>query len=70
MRERWSTRNGTSEAARAKGLDPRALAVAVLAAIEALLDRWAAGELDTDVDGLIEHAVVIVTGTVDRLEQS
>ncbi|MBO9534173.1 MAG: TetR/AcrR family transcriptional regulator [Solirubrobacteraceae bacterium] len=58
---------GPLEAAKARGLDPSALAIGVLAAIEALLDSWVAGELATDLDGLIDHAVVIVAGTVDRI---
>ncbi len=59
---------GPLEAARARGLNAQALAVAVLAAIEALLDAWSSGELELDVDQLIEHAVIVVAGTVDRLE--
>jgi AcrR family transcriptional regulator len=58
---------GPLEAARAKGLNAQALAIAVLAAIEALLDAWAAGELPLTVDELIDHAVVVVAGTVDRI---
>lgn len=61
---------GPLEAARAKGLNAEALAVAVLAAIEALLDAWAAGDLPLTVDELIDHAVVVVAGTVDRLAAS
>lgn len=59
---------GPLEAARAKGLNAPALAIGVLAAIEALLEAWAAGDLPLTDDELIEHAVVIVTGTVDRLQ--
>jgi hypothetical protein len=58
---------GPLEAARAKGLEPSALAVAVLAAIEALLGAWTSGELAVDLERLIDHAVVIVAGTTDRL---
>lgn len=58
---------GDPAAAESRGLDPTALAIALLAAIEALLDAWVAGELTTDLDGLTDHAVVIVAGAVDHL---
>ncbi len=59
---------GPLEAARAKGLSAQGLAIAVLAAIEALLESWVAGDLTLTVDELIEHAVVVVAGTVDRIQ--
>lgn len=59
--------SGPVQATRTSGLDPQALALAVLAAIESLLDRWTSGELAVDIDGLIDHAVVIVVGTADHL---
>lgn len=57
------------ERADALGLNGRALAIAVLSAMESLIDSWAAGELPVSLDDLIEHAVIIVGGTVDRLER-
>lgn len=57
------------ERAAALGLNGRALAIAVLTALESLIDAWALGELPISLDDLIEHAVVIVGGTVDRLER-
>lgn len=58
---------GPTEATRARGLRAEALAIAVLAAIEALLEQWVAGDLPVDVDGLLDHAVVIVSGTATHL---
>lgn len=57
------------ERAASLGLNGRALAIAVLTALESLIDAWALGELPISLDDLIEHAVVIVGGTVDRLER-
>ncbi len=57
------------ERADALGLNGRALAIAVLSAMESLIDSWAGGELPVSLDDLIEHAVIIVGGTVDRLER-
>lgn len=60
---------GPNDAVVARGLRPEALAFAVLAAVESLLDAWAAGELDVTIDGLIDHAVVVITGTVREVER-
>lgn len=61
---------GPMDAARARGLHPRALALAVLAAIESLLDAWAAGELPLTLDELIDHAIVVINGTVHELNRT
>lgn len=61
---------GPMDAAIARGLRPQALALSVLAAVESLLDAWAAGELDLTIDGLIDHAVVVIKGTVTELERT
>ncbi len=61
---------GPMDAAVARGLRPQALALSVLAAVESLLDAWAAGELDLTIDGLIDHAVVVIKGTVTELERT
>ena len=61
---------GPMDAAIARGLRPQALALAVLAAVESLLDAWAAGELDLTIDGLIDHAVIVIKGTVTELERT
>ena len=60
---------GPLDAALARDLRPQALAMAVLAAVESLLDAWAAGELDLTIEGLIDHAVVVIKGTVTELER-
>lgn len=60
---------GPNDAVLARGLQPEALAFAVLAAVESLLDAWAAGELAVTIDGLIDHAVVVITGTVREVER-
>lgn len=60
---------GPNDAVVARGLQPEALAFAVLAAVESLLDAWAAGELAVTIDGLIDHAVVVITGTVREVER-
>lgn len=60
---------GPLDAAIERGLQPQALALAVLAAVESLLDAWAAGELEITLDQLIEHAIVVITGTVTELER-
>lgn len=60
---------GPNDAVIARGLQPQALAFAVLAGVESLLDAWAAGELDVTIDGLIDHAVVVITGTVHEVER-
>lgn len=57
------------ERATALGLNGHALAIAVLSAMESLIDSWATGELPMSLEDLIEHAVIIVGGTVDRLER-
>lgn len=59
---------GPTEATLARDLQPRALARAVLSAVESLIDAWAAGQLHVSLDGLIDHAVVIINGTVRELE--
>lgn len=58
-----------TEATLARDLQPRALALAVLSAVESLIDAWAVGEFRTSLDGLIDHAVVIINGTVTELER-
>jgi AcrR family transcriptional regulator len=60
---------GPTEQVKAKGLNPQALALAVVAAIESLLDAWAAGELRLTLDELVEHAVVVIRGTSVELER-
>lgn len=61
---------GPLDAAVARGLLPQALALAVLAAVESLIDAWAAGELPVSLDQLIEHAVVVIKGTVAEVERA
>lgn len=61
---------GPNEATLARDLQPRALALAVLAAIESLMDSWAAGELRITLDQLIDHAVIIINGTVNEVERA
>ncbi len=60
---------GPTEATLARHLEPHALARAVVSAVESLIDAWAAGELRVSLDGLIDHAVVIIRGTVTELER-
>lgn len=60
---------GPLEAVRARGLLPQALALAVVAAVESLIDAWAAGELELSLDLLIEHAVIVINGTVAEVER-
>ncbi len=61
---------GPLDVALARGLRPQALALAVLAAVESLLDAWVAGDLDLDLDGLIDHAVIVIKGTVTEMERT
>ncbi|MDO9355789.1 MAG: TetR family transcriptional regulator [Solirubrobacteraceae bacterium] len=60
---------GPNEATLAKGLQPHALARAVISAIESLVDAWATGQLPVTLDSLIDHAVVIIKGTATELER-
>jgi AcrR family transcriptional regulator len=60
---------GPSEATLAKGLQPHALARAVVSAVESLVDAWAFGQLPVTLDSLIDHAVVIIKGTATELER-
>lgn len=60
---------GPTEQTLARDLQPRALALAVVSAIESLLDAWASGTFPVSLDGLIDHAVVIINGTVTELER-
>ena len=61
---------GPLAATQARGLQPEALARAVLAAVESLLDAWVAGDLPLDLEGLIDHAVIIIKGTVAEVERA
>ena len=60
---------GPTDATLARDLQPHALARAVVSAVESLIDAWASGELRVSLDGLIDHAVVIINGTVNELER-
>lgn len=53
---------GPNDQAKARGLQPLPLALAIIAAIESLLDAWAACELDMNLDQLIDHATVLIVG--------
>lgn len=54
---------GPDAQTRARGLQPRPLALAVLAGVESLLDGWAAGDFPMTLDELIDHATVLIVGT-------
>jgi AcrR family transcriptional regulator len=61
---------GPLAAAQSRGLDGPALAHAVLMAVASLLNDWVTGELPLSMDGLIDHAVLIIMGTVNQLERA
>jgi AcrR family transcriptional regulator len=60
---------GPAQKTNARGLQPHALALAVVAGVESLLDSWAAGQLHMTLDQLIDHSVVIIKGTASELER-
>lgn len=60
---------GPTERTDARGLQSHALALAVVAGVESLLDSWAAGQLQMTLDQLIDHSVVIIKGTASELER-
>ncbi|MDQ8043788.1 MAG: TetR family transcriptional regulator [Solirubrobacteraceae bacterium] len=62
-------RYGPTAATSARGLQPHALALAVIAGVESLLDSWASGQLRMTLDELIDHSVVIIKGTSSELER-
>lgn len=58
---------GPNQQTRALGLQPLPLALAMVAAVESLLDAWAAGELEMTLDELIDHAAILIVGASNEV---